>query len=161
MKKHIRQKTGGGGKKVRLKPSDIKFLLDIKDYNKFRSIITAPVEIERTLRTDKLNIFFFTDAQATNQIAKRLNKNGDRKLLKELLMQQRGFDGQNVFHELAEEDEVKKLQVLKNNLSIKEFKRFMKSKDDFHRTPYSIAQERNNNVKALAEPLFMDEFPEY
>lgn len=145
----------------KLNSNDIKFLLDIKDYDKFKAIISTPVEEERGYGTDELNIFFFTDAKAANQLAKRLNKNGDRVLLKKLLMQQRGYDGKTVFHNIAEQDDIEKAHALKNNLSIKEFKKFMKAKDDYGTTPYSIAQDEDNRIKALAEPLFEYDFPEY
>ncbi len=37
----------------------------------------------------------------------------------------------------------------------------MKAKDDYGITPYSIAQDEDNRVKALVEPLFAYDFPEY
>ncbi len=145
----------------KLNSNDIKFLLDIRDYDKFKAVISTPVEEEKWDGTDKLNIFFFTNADATGQLAKRLNKNGDRVLLKKLLMQQRGYGGKTVFHDIAKQDDIKKAHALKNNLSVKEFKKFMKAKDDYGITPYSIAQDEDNRVKALVEPLFAYDFPEY
>lgn len=53
---------------------DIQFLLDIRDYDKFKAVISTPVEEEKWYGTDKLNIFFFTDADTTGQLAKRLTK---------------------------------------------------------------------------------------
>lgn len=147
--------------RFQLGAGDVRFLLDIKDYDKFRTVISTPIE-EKTWRgTDRLNIFFFADAQAASKLAARLKQNGDKKILLNLLMQKRGNSGRNVFHDIAEQDDINKANALKSNLSVKEFRRFMKSKDDFHISPYSIAQDKNNRVKALAEPLFADDFFEY
>jgi len=136
---------------------DVQFLLDIKDYNKFRAIISAPVEIpKRGGSEEQTNIFFYTDENATRRLAKRLNNNGDRAVLKKLLSY-RNQSRDTLFHKIAEEDDVKKARALKENLSVKEFKRFMQANNCYYETPYSIAKENNGSLKTFLEPLFEEE----
>ncbi len=146
------------GDQTPIKSTDIKFLLDIKDYDKFKAIITTPVIIPTKNNGIKIeSIFFYTDADATRQLARKLNKNGDRELLKSLLMKKTGYNNNTVFHKMAEGDNIKKTRALQDNLSVKEFKRFMKIKNYSYDTPYSLAQENNGNLEKLLRPLFAED----
>lgn len=146
---------------IKLKTSDIRFLLDIKDYEKFRSIISTPVTIKKTVDEEKRNIFFYTDASATRTLAKKLNENGDRALLKKLLMQTAGYSENTVFHKMAKEDDIKKVQALKDSLSAKEFRRFMCAKNLYFESPYGIVQENGGQLKPFLNKLFEGELIPY
>lgn len=52
---------------------------------------------------------------------------------------------------------LKKIQAIQNNLSVKEFKRFMKTRNCSYDTPYSLAQENNGNLEKLLRPLFAED----
>lgn len=146
------------GDKTPIKSSDIKFLLDIKDYDKFKTIITTPVSIQARGRKDIIeSMFFYTDADATRQLAKKLNKNNDRSTLKNLLMKRAGYNDDTVFHQIARNDNIKKAQALRDNLSVKEFKRFMRVRNYSFDTPYSLAQKTDGNLKNLIMSLFADD----
>lgn len=144
--------------KTPIKSDDIKFLLNIKYYDKFKAIITTPVIIPTKNDEIKIeSIFFYTDATATRQLARKLNTNSDRKLLKNLLMKKIGHNNTTVFHQIAQADDVRKACALQDNLSVKEFKRFMKTKNHSYDTPYSLAQEKNGNLEKLLRPLFAED----
>ncbi len=132
---------------------DVEFLLEIKDDKKFKSLITTPVAISDDSE-EFVNIFLFTDADATRKLAKRL---GDRQALKKLLTQRYGYGDGTVFFAIARNDDVKKAKALQENLSAKEFKKFMSAKDYLFESPYSIAKEKNGALKAMLDPIFADE----
>ncbi len=140
--------------KTYISAKDIEFLMEIKDDKKFKSLITMPVAASDKNDEEFINIFLFTDADATRKLAKRL---GDRTALKKLLSQKYGYGDRTVFFAIAENDDVKKAKALQENLSAKEFKKFMSAKDYLYETPYSIAQEKDGALKALLDPIFASE----
>jgi len=141
-----------GSKKPCLNSGDIAFLLEIKDDEKFRSLVTTPVPVLLHGKSTDTNIFFYTDANATRKLVRRLD---DRGALKKLLSQK--HDGRTVFFAIAQNDDIKKAKALQEGLSAKEFKRFMSARDVLYGTPYSVAQEKNGALKAMLDPIFADE----
>lgn len=139
---------------IKIQTSDIQFLLDIKDYDKFREILSTPVVIKGFLQDETRNLFFYTDANATRELAKRLNQNGDRVLLKKLFMQTTYFEKENVFHKTAKEDDTEKMSALKDNLSMKEFKKFIHTPNIYGETPYSTAEENCGDLMTFFDKLF-------
>ena len=141
-------------RKPPLTTRDINFLLEIKDYDKFKALITSPIVISKGGVNMESNIFFYTNADATKKLVKKLN---DRTVLKKLLAQRTGYDDRTVFFNIAQNDDAKKAKALQEGLSAKEFKRFMSTRDYLYETPYSIAQEKGGALKALLDPIFADE----
>ena len=137
-----------------LSTDDINFLLEIKDYEKFRALITAPVTVPRGRGNMETNIFFYTDAAATKKLVKKLN---DRAALKKILTQRIWDDNRTVFFNIAQNDDVKKAKALQEGLSAKEFKKFMSAKNDLYESPYSVAKEQKGALKAYLDPIFADE----
>lgn len=141
-------------KKPPLSTADIKFLLDIKDYDKFKTLITTPVILKQHEEEERTNIFFYTNADATKQLAKKLN---DRSTLKKLLLQRTGRHNNTVFHDMAANNHIKKAKVLQQFISAKEFKKFFQSNNYCYDTPYSICEEKNNDLYKYIRPLFIEE----
>lgn len=111
------------GDQTPIKSTDIKFLLDIKDYDKFKAIITTPVIIPTKNNEIKIeSIFFYTDADATRQLARKLNKNGNREILKSLLMKKTGYNNDTVFHQIARNDSAKKYRQFRIIFPLKNLK---------------------------------------
>ncbi len=107
------------------------------------------------------NLFYYTDANATKKLANGLNQNGDRALLKKLLMQPVGHSEGTVFHKIAKEDDIKKLQALKDSFSAKEFKKFMFAKNVYFESPYGIVQENGGQLKPFLKKIFEGELIPY
>ncbi len=139
-------------KKPSLNSGDVAFLLEIKDEEKFRNLVMTQIPVSIRGENTKTNLFFYTDANATRKLIKRLN---DREALKKLLSQK--HNSRTVFFTIAQNDDVKKAKALQEGLSSKEFKRFMSAKDYLYETPYSVAQEKNGALKTLLDPIFADE----
>lgn len=134
--------------------ADIRFLLDIRDYNKFKNILSTPVTIKTPSKEFKTNILFYTNPCATVQIAKRLNENGDKEVFKRLLSQKTGDDEDTVLHNVARKDYVAKATAIRESLSLKEFKNFINAKNKYRESAYSIAEKKNGELIGYLEPFF-------